>query len=206
MAFPYYIWEPPPCGGVGLVEVVMSDIRRQDEPSMEEILASIRRIIAEDADGSGKASAAGAEQDILELTDRVEADGSVVSLAARMAPRSEMRETPPISVAPYEPAPKTEPPAPVAAETPAPAEAPAERVISASAAAASVAALSELARAAPRSVASASGASGDRALEDATRELLKPLLKAWLDANLPALIERIVREEIARLAREARGG
>jgi len=182
----------------------MSDIRRQDEPSMEEILASIRRIIAEDADGSGKTSATGAEQDILELTDRVEADGSVVSLAARMAPRSETRETPPISVAPYEPAPKVEPPS--AAETPAPAEAPAERVISAGTAAASIAALSELAREAPRSVASASGASGDRTLEDATRELLKPLLKAWLDANLPALIERIVREEIARLAREARGG
>ncbi|MGH6967908.1 MAG: hypothetical protein ACREEN_02220, partial [Stellaceae bacterium] len=81
----------------------MSDIRRQDEPSMEEILASIRRIIAEDSEGGGKASTAATEQDILELTDRLEADGSVVSLAARMTPRS---EPPPIAVAPYEPTPK----------------------------------------------------------------------------------------------------
>ncbi|MGH6994426.1 MAG: hypothetical protein ACREES_01920, partial [Stellaceae bacterium] len=80
----------------------MSDIRRQDEPSMEEILASIRRIIAEDTKEGGTPSA-GAEQDILELTDRVEADGSVVSLATRMAPRAETREPPPIAVAPYEP-------------------------------------------------------------------------------------------------------
>ena len=176
----------------------MSDIRRQDEPSMEEILASIRRIIAEDTKDGGKASAV-ADQDILELTDRVEADGSVVSLAARMTPRAEM---PPIAVAPSEPATKPASEPEPAAVKPAAVEAPTESVISAGAAAASVAALSELTRETPRSAAT----SGDRALEEATRELLKPLLKAWLDANLPPLIERIVREEIARLAREARGG
>ena len=164
----------------------MSDIRRQDEPSMEEILASIRRIIAEDNKDGGTPSAA--EQDILELTDRVEADGSVVSLATRMAPRAETREPPPIAVAPYEPAAKTAPAS--------------DSVISADTAAASIAALSELTRETSRG----SAMSGDRALEEATRELLKPLLKAWLDTNLPPLIERIVREEIARLAREAGGG
>ncbi|HYL32253.1 MAG TPA: DUF2497 domain-containing protein [Stellaceae bacterium] len=176
----------------------MSDIRRQDEPSMEEILASIRRIIAEDTKDSGKVSAVAAEQDILELTDRVEADGSVVSLAARTTPRT---ETPPIAVAPDEPAPKPAPVPDPAADKPATVEAPTESVISAGTAAASVAALSALTRETARAAAS----SGDRALEEATRELLKPLLKAWLDANLPPLIERIVREEIARLAREARG-
>ena len=180
----------------------MSDIRRQDEPSMEEILASIRRIIAEDADTGGKASDPAAEQDILELTDKVEPDGSVLSLASRLAPRAETRETPPIAVAPYEPPPKTEPQAP-SIEAPKPVEPASERVISPGAAAASVAALSELAREAPRAL--PTGETGDRGLENATRELLKPLLKAWLDANLPPLIERIVREEIARLAREARG-
>ncbi|MDE1931923.1 MAG: DUF2497 domain-containing protein [Alphaproteobacteria bacterium] len=175
----------------------MSDIRRQDEPSMEEILASIRRIIAEDNKDGGTPSAA--EQDILELTDRVEADGSVVSLATRMAPRAETREPPPIAVAPYEPAAKAAPEPELTVAKAAPAS---DSVISAGTAAASIAALSELTRETSRG----SAMSGDRALEEATRELLKPLLKAWLDTNLPPLIERIVREEIARLAREAGGG
>lgn len=180
----------------------MSDIRRQDEPSMEEILASIRRIIAEDIKEGGTPSAA-AEQDILELTDRVEADGSVVSLATRMTSRAETREPPPIAVAPYEPAPKPapapEPELAVAKPTPEPSS---DSVISAGTAAASIAALSALTRETARGPVM----SGDRALEEATRELLKPLLKAWLDTNLPPLIERIVREEIARLRREAGGG
>ena len=177
----------------------MSDTRHQDEPSMEEILASIRRIIAEDTKDGDKANATPAEQDILELTDRVEADGSVVPLAARVAPRIETREAPPIAVAPYEPTPKPAVEPEPAAPKPTP-EPQVERVISADTAAASIAALSELTRETPRGAST----SGDRALEDATRELLKPLLKAWLDTNLPPLIERIVREEIARLAREAR--
>ncbi|MGE0213081.1 MAG: DUF2497 domain-containing protein [Parvibaculaceae bacterium] len=45
---------------------------------------------------------------------------------------------------------------------------------------------------------------GDRSLEDIARDLLRPLLKAWLDENLPSIVERQVREEIERVAR--RGG
>jgi uncharacterized protein len=40
-----------------------------------------------------------------------------------------------------------------------------------------------------------------RTLEDLVREMLKPMLKAWLDDNLPGLVERIVRAEIERVAR-----
>lgn len=36
-------------------------------------------------------------------------------------------------------------------------------------------------------------------LEDMVREELKPMLKAWLDTNLPELVERVVRTEIGRL-------
>jgi cell pole-organizing protein PopZ len=42
-----------------------------------------------------------------------------------------------------------------------------------------------------------------RTLEDMVRELLRPHLKEWLDAHLPQLVERLVRDEIARLLREA---
>jgi uncharacterized protein len=40
-----------------------------------------------------------------------------------------------------------------------------------------------------------------RTLEDLVREMLRPMLKAWLDDNLPSLVERLVRAEIERVAR-----
>lgn len=44
-------------------------------------------------------------------------------------------------------------------------------------------------------------AMGGRSIEETTRELLRSLLKQWLDDNLPQLVERLVREEIERVAR-----
>src|SRR6266550_1270896 len=79
----------------------MSDAKgQQHEPSMEEILASIRRIIAEDGDTSATPESASvavarkpadppppepAADEILELTEVIEADGSVVSLGSPAA-------------------------------------------------------------------------------------------------------------------------
>lgn len=40
-----------------------------------------------------------------------------------------------------------------------------------------------------------------RTLEDLVREMLRPMLKSWLDDNLPGLVERIVRAEIERVSR-----
>jgi uncharacterized protein len=40
-----------------------------------------------------------------------------------------------------------------------------------------------------------------RTLEDLVREMLRPMLKAWLDDNLPGLVERMVRAEIKRVSR-----
>jgi cell pole-organizing protein PopZ len=47
-------------------------------------------------------------------------------------------------------------------------------------------------------------ATGDRGIEDMTRDLLRGLLKQWLDDNLPQLVEQLVREEIERVARRGR--
>lgn len=40
-----------------------------------------------------------------------------------------------------------------------------------------------------------------RTLEDLVREMLRPMLKSWLDDNLPGMVERLVRAEIERVAR-----
>jgi cell pole-organizing protein PopZ len=40
-----------------------------------------------------------------------------------------------------------------------------------------------------------------RTLEDLVREMLRPLLKTWLDDNLPSMVERLVRAEIERVSR-----
>ena len=43
-----------------------------------------------------------------------------------------------------------------------------------------------------------------RTIEDLVREMLRPMLKAWLDDNLPGLVERMVRAEIERVSRGGR--
>ncbi len=43
-----------------------------------------------------------------------------------------------------------------------------------------------------------------RSLEDMAQEMLRPMLQDWLDDNLPKLVERLVREEIERVARGGR--
>jgi uncharacterized protein len=44
-------------------------------------------------------------------------------------------------------------------------------------------------------------APGERDLEDMTREMLRGMLRQWLDDNLPSIVEQLVREEIERVAR-----
>jgi uncharacterized protein len=43
-----------------------------------------------------------------------------------------------------------------------------------------------------------------RSLDEMAEEMLRPMLKDWLDDNLPTLVERLVREEIERVARGPR--
>lgn len=46
--------------------------------------------------------------------------------------------------------------------------------------------------------------SGETSLEELTRELLRPMLAKWLDDNLPAMVEDLVKAEIARIAGKKR--
>jgi cell pole-organizing protein PopZ len=45
---------------------------------------------------------------------------------------------------------------------------------------------------------------GERSLEDVVREMLRPMLKAWLDENLPAIVQTQVAAEVERIARQRR--
>jgi hypothetical protein len=173
------------------------------EPTMEEILASIRRIISEDEAPPPEAAEAApaaeepaaaaeeaqpepepepaaaepepiaaaepepaAEEEALELTEKVETHGDLDVLPAAAA----------------------EPPAP------APPAAPAEPLVSEHAASAAASAFGQLS-------AAIAMPKGDRTLEDVVRELLRPLLQQWLDDNLPAIVQQAVETEVERIAR-----
>jgi cell pole-organizing protein PopZ len=178
---------------------------------MEEILASIRRIIADDEPAKGTTA-----------EDTTEREGAAAP--PEMAPRPTTppppRITPAAATAPAPPktdeeidsmlahlrATSRQPPGasapPGVSEAiaePAPvrdAQRPAldERgLLSAATTAAVDAAFDTLARTAQ--------ARGGRTLEEVVSELLRPMLKSWLDENLPEMVERLVRAEIERVSR-----
>ncbi|MBN9018695.1 MAG: DUF2497 domain-containing protein [Rhizobiales bacterium] len=202
----------------------MAKLSQAQEPSMEEILASIRRIITED-DSEHAASvpppaAPNLSTEAIDalfavrpseppLASRPETRAPETRAAVAAAPSSPPpRPTAPLAAAvqPRAPATVRVEPAPSRAEhrsvaTPTPASvrheepAPARPLLSPGADAAIHAAFGSLSGAAPAAPGSA------RTLEDITKELLRPMLKAWLDSNLPPLVERLVRDEIERVSR-----
>ena len=169
---------------------------------MEEILASIRRIISEDdapAEEGAEAAAPAEEAPAAEAEPEPEPE-----------PQPVAAEPEPVAAAAPEPEPVVEEEAleltdkvetlgdldvvsaPAAEAAPHPA--PAEALVSEPAAAAAASAFGALsaAIAMPR---------GDRTLEDVVRELLRPLLQQWLDQNLPGIVQQAVEAEVERIAR-----
>lgn len=166
---------------------------------MEEILSSIRRIIADEEKdrpaGSappGAASFASAdEDDVLELTDVAEDEP---------APATPSRIDPPAAPALMAaPPPRNDP---FKETTPVAATSKDDSLVSAGAASASTNAFSKLTRAVAVDERPASSAAG-RSVEDLMTELLRPMLKDWLDQNLAAVVERVVEQEVKKLARRA---
>jgi cell pole-organizing protein PopZ len=146
------------------------------DPSMEDILASIRRILSED---EAPPAAAGQSE------ARPPADDVLVLDPAMMV---------------NEPTPTHEPqaptPVPVAAPTPSAAE-----LVAPEAAAATASSVEGLVRALTERTTRVR--SNGPTIEDLVREELRPMLKSWLDANLPPLVERLVRAEIERVVGRA---
>ena len=162
---------------------------------MEEILATVRRIIAEDELGAGRAPGASPAGggDVLELTEALEADGSV-------------RHLPPFGAAlrgPGEPRPAPMPDGRVEPAPPRPAAT--KQEAGPPEAAEPIAAAREHRGAREPSMGTDEpGIGGGRSLEELMRELLRPMLQRWLDENLPGMVERAVRAEVARLNEQGR--
>jgi cell pole-organizing protein PopZ len=175
----------------------MSDQSSQ-EPTMEEILASIRRIISED-DAPAEAAAPAPEPEAEpEPVEEVAAEDDVLELTDPIEPPAPVETMGDIDV--YSPEPEPEPaPPPAPAPQPEPIqgfsrEEVADNLVGDHAA--------SLAASAFGSLSSALLMPKDgRTLEDVVRELLRPLLKEWLDQNLPRIVEAKVEEEVHRIAR-----
>jgi uncharacterized protein len=222
------------------------------EPSMEEILASIRQIISEDgeqAEGEAEPSqgeeapAAAQAADAAPEPEEIETDVSAAAPApppageaADEAALPHREEPPPLAAAPASLPEQQQRPEPTLRRPPAqsivdqPSQPGAPQPQSAAAKPApekpNQAAMGGGLPAAanlpggndrllsPQADASVSGAfsalahtilaQNARTLEDLVSEMLRPMLKDWLDDNLPPLVERLVKEEIERVSRGRR--
>jgi cell pole-organizing protein PopZ len=220
------------------VELDMTQPAKVQEPSMEEILASIRRIIADDekpaaagktvvadaavaksgsvssvptkpappanADGANSQDdidamlanfdAATAEEEVrpaqaeevFELTDEMAVPNATQAAFQKIEPQddlefAEIAQVPAI------------PPDPATVARPSSLNTAAAEILSHSTASAVETAFSSLA--------STVLTNNARTLEDLVKEMLRPMLKSWLDDNLPGLVERIVKAEIERVSR-----
>lgn len=152
------------------------------EPSMEDILSSIKRIIAEENDAG---------------------PGRVKRPARTLPPRSdpapfgheEILELSEPAPEPEHAGPAVSEPAPVAHRpAPAPSAAPVESILSERTAEATRGPLDALSRMIVKP-----DVAGSDTLEGMVREMLRPMLRDWLDANLPAMVEAMVAREIERI-------
>ncbi len=150
------------------------------DPTMEEILASIRKIISDeqDADQSGSkpqttqmSPAQSAVDDIFDLEDEKIAPVTVAHAPFADDEGLEMIE----------------------------ADASPERLVSDEVEGHATNKLSQLSGIMVRGY-----PGSENTMEGMVRDMLRPMLKTWLDANLPTMVEQIVAREIARISGRAR--
>jgi cell pole-organizing protein PopZ len=193
------------------------------EPTMEEILASIRRIISEDdapAESAAPAPApapvepepvspammdetpslqehVAADEDVLELTDTYEAPAESIG---------------DLDVSPADPFPMDAPHSESVYEVPAEVHTPEhpsvpstgyDALVGDTAAASAASAFAGLASTIRKPEPMESTLVSGPTIDELARALLRPMLKEWLDANLPGIVEAQVRKEVERIARTA---
>ncbi|WP_439816270.1 DUF2497 domain-containing protein [Zavarzinia sp. CC-PAN008] len=193
----------------------MSDAKAQAEPTMEEILASIRRIISEEGDDPDSTTVKLAKPEPVDEP----APPAAPPPPAPPPPSPPRAEEPPMddvltltdlvgddgSVTSLDPdpvddwPPEPEPPPPPRYDPPPrPAPASRDRLTSPGTAAMASAAFGEISSrlGMPRS----GRGGGGRTVEELVEDVVRPMLQQWLDENLPELVERLVAEEIQRLS------
>lgn len=181
------------------------------DPSMEDILASIRRILSED-EAESPQGAAPAPHDVVPLdpsmlveeseshipppppSPPVPAPPPAVEAAAPQVPPS-----PSSSPSPAVPAPSPVPPSPA----PVPEASTQSGLLAPEVAEKASSSVGSLLRTLASERQQVAVRAGGPTIEDLMREEIRPLLKAWLDANLPQLVERLVRAEIERVVGRA---
>lgn len=158
------------------------------EPSMEEILSSIRRVIARDE----SAIKAGAPRPLSPMTEALpeEDEDDILELTEQELPESTIATDV-----------KDDHSAMPAPASPAVAEFGAAELVSPLSAAASRSSLDVLAAvlASGKTEDAPALPAGDTSVNALVEAALRPMLKQWLDANLPAIVERLVASEIARI-------
>lgn len=147
------------------------------EPSMEDILSSIKRIIAEDGEGGQPARPRRAPRAATTMSvprDESEAEPEVLELSD-LAPVAEAE-------AELAPLPPNEP------------------IVSRDVLASSRGSLDALTRMIAKPESEEAPPAGDgKSMEAFVADLLRPMLREWLDANLPEMVEAMVAKEISRI-------
>ena len=199
----------------------MSDA--EQEPSMEEILASIRRIISDDNEQVETTEAQPAVEEIVAEEEEVKAveeplpveelpaptpdddddddDDEVLDLTDMDAADPEPLFEEQAYQAPVSPSP-TPAPEPVEPPNPAPVEEK-ENLVSTPQAVETMDEFARLGSKLYEDVQELPIGNGAVTLEGLVRELVRPMLKEWLDQHLPITVERLVREEIERLVMQS---
>ena len=192
----------------------MTDTSVQQEPSIEEILASIRRIISEDGEADG-AAAEGAEPSAEAAPEDAQPEAEVQPERDEPTTTDESDDVLELTERVDEPAPV---PAPAAAEAPPPRRKPVQEPETPMPAAKSDydddALVSEQTAQRTTDVFSRltpheSDCTDDplpistRTLEEVVRGMLRPMLREWLDTYLPGIVERSVERELRRMSRRA---
>lgn len=204
----------------------MAGTKPEQEPSIEEILASIRQIISDDDETrpageidlpkddkfdiplhqpaeEKKEEPRASFADVLELTNEIKDEEVVVDY-------TEEKYTIPVAEPEPEPAARESdfdfapPPKKPAVEMPVQNDV--DALFSTPAAEATTDAFSRLLGSMPieREENKRLYDDGRITLEDVAKDLLRPMLRQWVDENVPALVERLVEKELEKLARQAR--